>query len=106
MPLKNASRLALQSAARVRYKPRSIEERDAVVARLREFLRFNYVTAPEVARRNRRDGSICVFVAFRPSQAGKAGSHHRLLRLHADGTLGHHADRLRVPGGQELARHS
>jgi hypothetical protein len=35
----------------VRYKPASIQERDAAVERLREFLRLNYVTAGEVARR-------------------------------------------------------
>jgi transcriptional regulator with XRE-family HTH domain len=35
----------------VPYKPESIEERDAVVTRLREFLRLNYLTGAEVARR-------------------------------------------------------
>jgi hypothetical protein len=34
----------------VRYKSDSIEERDAAVERLREFLRFNYVTGTETAR--------------------------------------------------------
>jgi hypothetical protein len=35
----------------VRYKPASIQERDAAVERLREFVRLNYVSAGEVARR-------------------------------------------------------
>jgi DNA-binding transcriptional regulator YiaG len=35
----------------VRYKPASIAKRDAVVERLREFIRLNYVSAGEVARR-------------------------------------------------------
>jgi hypothetical protein len=35
----------------VRYKPASIQERDAAVVRLREFVRLNYVSAGEVARR-------------------------------------------------------
>jgi hypothetical protein len=35
----------------MRHKQESIEERDAVVERLREFLRFNYMTTAEVARR-------------------------------------------------------
>lgn len=35
----------------MRYKPNSIEERDAVVERLRAFLRLNYISAAEVARR-------------------------------------------------------
>jgi hypothetical protein len=35
----------------VRYKSDSIEERDAAVERLREFLRFKYVTGSQVARR-------------------------------------------------------
>jgi hypothetical protein len=35
----------------MRYKRTSIGERDAVVDRLREFLRLNYMTAAEVARR-------------------------------------------------------
>jgi hypothetical protein len=35
----------------VRYKPASIQERDAAVDRLCEFIRLNYVTAGEVARR-------------------------------------------------------
>jgi hypothetical protein len=33
----------------MRHKQESIEERDAVVERLREFLRFNYMTTAEVA---------------------------------------------------------
>jgi hypothetical protein len=35
----------------VRYKPASIAERDAAVERLREFIRLNYDSAGEVARR-------------------------------------------------------
>jgi hypothetical protein len=35
----------------MRYKQSSTDSRDAVVERLREFIRFNYVTAAEVARR-------------------------------------------------------
>jgi hypothetical protein len=35
----------------VRYKPASIAERDSTVERLREFIRLNYVSAGEVARR-------------------------------------------------------
>ena len=35
----------------MRYKGDSIEERDAAVERLREFLRFNYLTGTEAARR-------------------------------------------------------
>jgi hypothetical protein len=35
----------------VRYKSHSIEEQDAVVERLREFLRVNYMTGSEAARR-------------------------------------------------------
>jgi hypothetical protein len=38
-------------AHKVRYKSDSIEERDAAVERLREFLWFNYVTGTETARR-------------------------------------------------------
>jgi hypothetical protein len=34
----------------VRYKQKSIEERDAVVAQLREFLRLNYITGAQAAR--------------------------------------------------------
>ena len=33
------------------YKGDSIEERDAAVERLREFLRFNYMTGAQVAQR-------------------------------------------------------
>jgi DNA-binding transcriptional regulator YiaG len=35
----------------VRYKSDSIEERDVAVERLREFLRFDYATGTEAARR-------------------------------------------------------
>jgi hypothetical protein len=39
---------------KVRYKGSSIEERDAVVERLREFLRFNYMTGAQAAQPGRR----------------------------------------------------
>jgi hypothetical protein len=43
----------------VRYKGDSIEERDAAVERLRKFLRLNYMSAAEVARRiGVTDGSL------------------------------------------------
>jgi DNA-binding transcriptional regulator YiaG len=35
----------------MRYKPASIAERDAAVERLREFIRLNYVSGKETARR-------------------------------------------------------
>lgn len=35
----------------MRHKQESIEERDAVVERLREFLRLNYMSTAEAARR-------------------------------------------------------
>ena len=35
----------------MRYKGKAIEERDAAVERLRDFLRFNYVTEAQVAQR-------------------------------------------------------
>jgi hypothetical protein len=34
----------------VRYKTESIQERDAAVERLREFLRLNYMTGTQLAR--------------------------------------------------------
>jgi DNA-binding transcriptional regulator YiaG len=34
----------------VRYKRKSIEEKDAVVAQLREFLRLNYMSGAQAAR--------------------------------------------------------
>jgi hypothetical protein len=34
----------------VRYKRKSIEEQDAIVAQLREFLRLNYITGAQAAR--------------------------------------------------------
>ena len=43
----------------MRCKLNSIDERDALVERLREFIRFNYVTPAEVARRiGVRDSTI------------------------------------------------
>jgi hypothetical protein len=50
----------------VRYKSDSIEERDAAVERLREFLRFSYVTGNQVAQWiGVRDTTIYSILGFR-----------------------------------------
>jgi hypothetical protein len=90
----------------VRDKSKSIEELDAAVERLREFLRINYLTGAQAARGigvraealyawlqgHSRPRSAERIIAFLDSMPGGANRHH--------------ADRLRVPGIQELARHS
>jgi hypothetical protein len=48
--LSNTARFAYYPWRKVRYRGNSIEERDAAVERLREFLRFNYATGNQVAR--------------------------------------------------------
>jgi hypothetical protein len=58
----------------MRHKQLSNHERDAVVERLREFLRFNYVTTTELARRlGVRDGSLYSWLSgeFRPRNPAK-----------------------------------
>ena len=76
------------------YKGDSIQERDAAVERLREFLRFNYMTGAQAAQRigirpetlypwlqgKSRPKDIDRIVAFLDSMPG--------------GATGHHADRL------------
>jgi hypothetical protein len=45
----------------MRYNQGSIEEREAAVERLREFLRFNYVTGTQLARQiGLRDTTVFV----------------------------------------------
>jgi len=91
----------------VRYKNNSVYEPEAAVERLREFLRFSYLTGTPAARRiGVRDTTICSWLQ------GKV--HRGLLLRHGlmpFSTLcrrneRHHADRVSIPGIQELARDS
>jgi hypothetical protein len=43
--------VCLEPRSRVPYRRKSIDQKDAILDRLREFLRLNYVTAAEVPRR-------------------------------------------------------
>jgi hypothetical protein len=49
--LSNTARFAYYPRPKGRYKGNSIEERDAAVELLREFLRLNYMTAAQAAQR-------------------------------------------------------
>ena len=67
-----------------------MEEREAAVERLREFLRFNYATGTQAARRiGVRDPLL---VASGQKQIEVCCADHRLSRLSAGGTSGHPGD--------------
>ena len=90
----------------MQYNQGSIQERDAAVERLREFLRFNYMTGTEAARRlGVRAEALYAWLQgkSRPASAERINAFLDCMPAERGG---HHADRLRIPGIQKLARHS
>jgi hypothetical protein len=56
----------------------TIQERDAAVERLREFIRLNYATASELARQmGFREETIYSWLSGE-KQTGEAGTHYRV----------------------------
>lgn len=106
--LDNTARFAWNPCPQVRYKRNSMEEREAAVEWLREFLRFNYVTGTQAAQRIAvRDTTLySVLSGQKQTAVCCCCADHRVSRVSAGGAVRHHADRVRVPGVQELARDS
>src|ERR1700756_3914888 len=61
-----------------------LNEIDAIVERLREFIRFGYVTGAEVARANRRDGWGALFLVPGRISTGESKAHLGFLRLYSN----------------------
>jgi hypothetical protein len=102
--LSNTAGFAYYPRPKVRYKGNSIEERDAAVAQLREFLRLNYMTGAQAARQiGVRAETLYSWLAgeSRPASPERIEA---FLDSMPGGALRHYANRLRVSGVQELAR--
>ena len=79
----------------MRYKRNSIEKREAAVERLREFLRFNYVTGTQAARRiGVRDTTLYSWLQGKSRPASGAAALIIAFLGSAGEASGHCADRL------------
>jgi hypothetical protein len=83
-----------------------MEEQEAAVEHLRDFMRSSYLTGNQVARRiGVRDTTILFLVAGEKyTEVCYCCAYQRLPTLPSGGASGHHAGRVRVSGIQELAR--
>ena len=95
---------------KVANKPRSTEELrdiDGIVERLREFLRLNYMTGAEVARRiGVRDMTLYSWLKGE-SRPSKTGANHGLPKVNTGGIwLTRHTKRVPISRIQKLVRYS